>query len=117
MHNIPAARELRRPQTPTEALLWEALRDRHLDGLKFRRQHAIGRFVLDFYCHELRLAVEVDGAVHLVPENRASDAARQAELEATGVRFVRIPANLVETDLTRALERIRNHIAGFNAPG
>ena len=116
VHNIPAARDLRRPQTPTEALLWGALRDRRLDGLKFRRQHAVGRFVLDFYCHELRLAVEVDGGIHVAPENRASDAARQAELEATGIRFVRIRANLVETNLTRAVEQIRSHIADFNAP-
>ena len=57
-HNIPAARSLRQTLTATEAMLWEHLRDRRLDGLKFRRQHAVERFVLDFYCHELRLAVD-----------------------------------------------------------
>ena len=116
LHNIPAARDLRRPQTPTEARLWESLRDRRFAGLKFRRQHAVGRFVLDFFCHELRLAVEVDGSIHDSPEHQASDAACQGELEATGIRFVRIPAGLVENDLTRAIERIQSHISDLQHP-
>jgi len=107
VHNIPAARALRRPLTPTEAILWDRLRDRGLEGLKFRRQHAVGRFVLDFYCSELRLAVEVDGAIHNSPEHRTADAARQSELEGSGIRFIRIPASVVEADIDHALELIR----------
>ena len=57
VHNIPAARRLRRPMTPTETVLWEQLRDRRFEALKFRRQHAIGRFVVDVFCAELALAL------------------------------------------------------------
>jgi very-short-patch-repair endonuclease len=55
------ARELRRNQTDAEQLLWGLLRDRRFAGKKFRRQHPVGRYILDFYCHELKLAIELDG--------------------------------------------------------
>ena len=82
MHNIPAARSLRQSETATELLLWELLRGRRLHGCKFRRQHAIGKYVVDFYCHELRLVVIV--AVHrLAPvggvfEHEFDEAAHEA---------------------------------------
>ena len=60
-NNTPAARALRRTMTATEAVLWQRLRDRQLVRWKFRRQHPIGRFVLDFYCAETGLAIEIDG--------------------------------------------------------
>src|SRR3990172_6528086 len=59
-----AARRMRKEPTDSEGLLWSALRSRGLAGRKFRRQHPVGPFVLDFYCHEERLAVEIDGTVH-----------------------------------------------------
>jgi very-short-patch-repair endonuclease len=70
--NIPAARELRTRQTPAESILWDALRGRRLAGLKFRRQHPIGTFVVDFCCPDRRLAIELDGPVHA--EQREHDA-------------------------------------------
>ncbi|MEX0781630.1 MAG: endonuclease domain-containing protein [Dehalococcoidia bacterium] len=105
-NNFPAARALRSAPTETEALLWEQLRSRRLDGLKFRRQHPIGRFVLDFYCDQAQLAVEVDGAIHLDPEARSQDAERQALLEERGIRFVRFTASEIETSLDRVLTAI-----------
>jgi very-short-patch-repair endonuclease len=57
------ARELRRSQTPAEHELWPQLRDRRLDGLQFRRQHPIGRFIIDFCCRAVKLAIEIDGDV------------------------------------------------------
>jgi len=60
-----ASRRMRRQLTKSEDLLWQALRKRQLTGLKFRRQHPIGPGIVDFYCHEKRLAVEVDGDIHL----------------------------------------------------
>ena len=116
LHNIPAARELRRPQTRTESLLWEALRDRRLGGLKFRRQHAVRRFVVDFYCHELRLALEVDGGVHESPEQQEADGVRQAELEEGGLRFLRVSAHDVESALAVVLERLEVEIAVLSGP-
>ncbi|HXK32560.1 MAG TPA: endonuclease domain-containing protein [Dehalococcoidia bacterium] len=101
-----AARDLRRRATPAEALLWQALRNRQLDGRKFRRQQVIGPFVVDFYCAEERLVVEVDGAIHDEPSQAALDAARQQVLEDLEMRFVRLPNDLVVRDLPTALARI-----------
>ena len=61
---LERSRELRQPQTPPEQRLWAALRDRRLGGYKFRRQHPIDRFIVDFFCHECSLVVEVDGDSH-----------------------------------------------------
>lgn len=60
---ITRARDLRRKLTLPEVILWTALRGRHLDGRRFRRQHPFGAYILDFYCDEARLAVEIDGGV------------------------------------------------------
>jgi len=62
---LERARELRQPQTASEQKLWSALRNRQLGGFKFRRQHPIDRFIVDFYCHECALVVEVDGDSHV----------------------------------------------------
>ena len=58
------ARELRQEATPAEQILWDALRAGRLDGHKFRRQHPVGRFILDFYCAKIRLCIELDGEAH-----------------------------------------------------
>ena len=100
-----AAREFRKLPTDSERLLWSALRDRRLDGLKFRRQHPIGEYVLDFYCSELELAVEVDGLGHDLTSEK--DARRQSRLETTGIRFVRVTAEDVEKDREAAVVYIR----------
>jgi very-short-patch-repair endonuclease len=83
------AQQLRRTLTRAEARLWTALRRRDVDGLKFRRQHPIGPYVLDFYCAERRLAVEVDGGVHDNDEAVAYDRARTKWLARQGVRVIR----------------------------
>jgi very-short-patch-repair endonuclease len=100
-----AAREFRKVLTDSERLLWSALRDRRLDGLKFRRQHPISDYVLDFYCSELELAIEVDGLPH---DLRAeSDAVRQARLEAFGIHFIRVSAEDVERNREAVVNYIR----------
>ncbi|CAN5802036.1 hypothetical protein BH23GEM5_BH23GEM5_18350 [soil metagenome] len=90
--------------TPAEERLWNSLRDRRLRGLKFRTQHAIDRFVLDFYCASARLVVEVDGAVHDRQTER--DNARTAALEAHGLRVVRFRNEEIMTNLQGVLLRI-----------
>jgi adenine-specific DNA-methyltransferase len=103
---IDVARQMRAAPTPGEELLWDAIRNRKLDGRKFRRQQPIGGFVVDFYYAEENLAVEVDGSIH---RHRAGhDAERQSRIEATGVRFVRIAEELVQGDLHAALDAIRS---------
>jgi very-short-patch-repair endonuclease len=102
---VKVARFLRRHDVRSERILWEALRDRRLDGVRFKRQEAIDRFVVDFFAPSARLVVEVDGAVHDGREDL--DRARQDLLEARGLRFVRLRSDEVEAELPNALARIR----------
>jgi very-short-patch-repair endonuclease len=109
-----AAREFRRAATPTEQLLWEALRNNRLGGHKFRRQHPVGRFVLDFYCHEERLAIEVNGGIH--QRQQVADRERQETLESMGIRFIRLPAERAQEDLPGALEAIQQALTTGPSP-
>ena len=102
---VDAARRQRETPTRSEAILWERLQRKALDGHKFRRQHPIGRFILDFYCPEKRLAVEVDGAIHA--SQKGADEERQEQLEAAGLNVVRVSADEVEHDIEAALSKIR----------
>ncbi len=101
---LARARQLRREQTPAEALLWEQLRNRRFMGLKFRRQHPVGRFIADFYCAQHRLVVELDGAVH--QKQQGYDDLRTEELETDGYRVLRFTNSQVEQDLEWVLEQI-----------
>ena len=83
------ARELRHNQTDAETLLWFLLRDRRLAGAKFRRQHPVEPYVLDFYCYEHKLAVELDGGQHNDAKGRADDERRSAFLKSKGIRVLR----------------------------
>ncbi|HMO97445.1 MAG TPA: endonuclease domain-containing protein, partial [Tepidiformaceae bacterium] len=80
-NNVPAARRLRRTMTESETRLWARLRGRQLNRLKWRRQHPVGPFVLDFYCDWAKLAVEVDGGIHAMSDVAERDRDRQALLE------------------------------------
>ena len=102
---MPSARELRTRQTPTEALLWESLRNRRLAGLKFRRQHPVGPFVVDFCCPDRRLAIELDGDVHST--QREQDAEREELLAKAGYRMLRFNNQAVQNDLPSVLVQIR----------
>ncbi|MCT7959238.1 DUF559 domain-containing protein [Laspinema sp. D1] len=110
------ARQLRKQQTPSEKILWQAIRGKKLDDRKFRRQQPIGAFVVDFFCAAERLIVEVDGAVHNDPEQKALDTERQFLLESLGLRFVRLSATEVETDLSTCLEQIRQAFSPLTLP-
>lgn len=92
---IPRAREFRGKPTRAEAKAWKLLRNRRLAGLKFRRQHPIGPYIADFYCHEHRLVLEIDGSIHGTPEQIRHDRVRTAYIEAQGVSVVRIPNHRV----------------------
>jgi very-short-patch-repair endonuclease len=102
---IARAKKLRRTLTPPEARLWVALRQRPGD-LKFRRQHPIGPFVLDFYCAERRLAIEVDGGAYDFGDNPVRDLRRDAWLGARGISVLRIPAEEVRLNLDGVVETI-----------
>jgi very-short-patch-repair endonuclease len=96
---VRRARQLRRDMSPPEARLWMALRGKQADGLRFRRQHPLGPFVLDFYCDSVRLAVEVDGFAHVTADRPQRDARRDDWLAARGVRTLRIDARDVRDEL------------------
>ena len=82
------AKELRNQSTDAERILWMYLRTRP-GGYKFRRQHPAGNYILDFYCFQLKLAIEADGLVHDKEEHKNADIERQSHLEAQGIRIVR----------------------------
>jgi len=88
---VEKARQLRRALSPPEVALWQWLRSRP-NGLKFRRQHPAGPYIVDFYCPSARLAIEVDGNGHDMAEQVAHDARRDAWLQAQGLRILRIRA-------------------------
>ena len=90
--------------------MWQALRNRKLEGRKFRRQTPIGAFVVDFLCAEEMLVVEVDGKIH--ESQREADALRQEIIESLGLRFVRVTAEQVESDLPNVLNVIRSAFRG-----
>jgi very-short-patch-repair endonuclease len=95
---LKLSRRLRREMTPPEVLLWVRLRPLRAQGVRFRRQHPVGPYVLDFYCAESRLAVEVDGFAHLTEDRPLRDAKRDGWLEAQGVRVMRVAAAEVMAD-------------------
>ncbi|MGI8822221.1 MAG: endonuclease domain-containing protein [Acidimicrobiia bacterium] len=96
------ARELRRSMPDAEVILWDRLRKRRLAGYRFHRQHAVGRAILDFYCPERRLAVEVDGDTH----DPHQDARRDARLAVGGIDVVRVSNDDVYCHLYDVLEDI-----------
>ena len=103
-------RELRQSATKAEKILWEYLRNRNLDGLKFRRQHPIGKFIADFYCHEMKLVVELDGAVHDGKMNVQYDDSRTLELKGSGIKVIRFRNSEVENNISFVLNEIRKAI-------
>ena len=99
------ARELRQPQTPAEATLWKHLRNRNLE-YKFRRQHAIKFFIIDFYCAQLKLCIEIDGDTHLEKEQKEYDTARTEYLEFLGRKVIRFTNNDVRFNIHAVVQSI-----------
>ena len=95
-NNIPIA----------EIILWSELQGRRLNGLKFRRQYGIGRYVVDFYCHKLKLVIEVDGSSHCTSKAEKYDKRRQEYIEKKGIKVVRCNNNDVYTNLDGVIEDI-----------
>ena len=105
---IAAARQLRQNLTPAEKMVWDALKNRQLHGWKFRSQHPIESFIVDFYCPQHRFVIELDGAVH--DQQREYDAARTEKLNHLGYRVIRFDNRDVMSDLSRVLQQIVNAI-------
>ncbi|WP_242023015.1 type ISP restriction/modification enzyme [Pseudanabaena mucicola] len=106
---LQKAKELRQKQTPAEQMLWQCLRANQLHGAKFRRQHNIGQYIVDFYCHAAKLVIELDGGIHELQKDRDSD--RDAYLKANGLQVLRFPNEEITQNLPQVLQTITNHLS------
>ena len=104
------AKALRKTSTETENILWEMVRGRKFMGLKFRRQHPIGRFIADFYCHDKKFVIEVDGSIHNSEEQREYDAGRTYELNENGIQVIRFTNNEIEKELQKVLTQLKEFV-------
>lgn len=102
---VPLARKLRNNSTLSEVLLWKKLRNKQLRGKDFDRQKPIGNYIVDFFCRELMLAIEIDGASHRFKGEK--DLKRQRQLEAMGVEFLRFTDRQVKQEMDEVLSDIR----------
>ena len=102
-------RSLRNNTTYCEKIVWLHLRKKQL-GYRFLRQYSVDHFVIDFYCPKLKLAVELDGDVHEIPEQKDYDKARQKYLEAFGIKFVRITNEEFLGNPNKAFSKIEEQI-------
>ena len=114
--NTPLARSLRQKLTSTEKTLWYKLRDRRFRGWKFRRQQPFGPYVLDFYCADAKLNIEIDGGQHDLPEHRRRDEKRMAYLEKEGVRTLRFWNSQVRTNIEGVMARIGRELEAEAPP-
>ena len=103
-------RKLRRKESYVEKIVWLHLRGRQILGYKFRRQYSVDHFVIDFYCPEIKFAVEIDGDVHEIPEQKNYDKARQKYLDVFGIKFVRIKNEEFLGNPNKAFSKIEKKI-------
>ena len=103
---IPLAKDLRKRTTDTEQLLWQYLRAKHFEGLKFRRQQPIGPYIVDFVCLEKKIIVELDGGQHALPKETQNDIKRDQWLGGQGYRVLRFWDNEVLSNIHGVLEVI-----------
>jgi len=106
------AREFRNNPTRSEDIFWQKIRRRQICGLKFLRQYVIQGFIVDFYCPKLKLAIEIDGAIHL--NSLEADKERMKILQKTGVIFFRVRVSMIEKDLAKAVSVLKNFIINMH---
>jgi type I restriction enzyme R subunit len=107
---VETARKLRKKHTPAELVMWELLRDRRYMNLKFRRQHQFGDYIADFYCHEQKLAIELDGPVHAGKARKKHDHRRDAYLVSMGLTVLRFENEDFLASPENVLQRIADAI-------
>ena len=115
--SLTLTRELRQTSTDAEAFLWKRLRNRQLLGFKFRRQHQIGNYVADFYCHKARLVIECDGGIHSRAQAWHHDQNREAYMSALGLRTLRFTNEEVLNETERVLSEITDYLARRSRAG
>jgi len=113
---IKKARELRSNMTKAEIILWSRIRSKQIDGYKFRRQQPIFNYIVDFYCHELKLIIEVDGPIHLTDETNKYDLKRDNTFKINGYHILRLTNSEVETNINSSTNKIRLFISRILSP-
>ncbi|MCX6226865.1 MAG: DUF559 domain-containing protein [Bacteroidia bacterium] len=114
---VTKARELRRNQTKAEKILWYHVRNRQLGGFKIRRQHFLNEIIVDFYCSDKRLCIEIDGPYHNAPSAQDSDKQRDDELEGHGFIVMRFKNDEILFDLDRVLHDILKTLHSLPSSG
>ncbi len=99
-----------------EVMLWSKLRGKNVKGYKFRRQYSVGSFIVDFYCAELKLAIEIDGESHFIEGSEDRDRKRQEFIESAGIRFIRFTNTDVYERLDGVLEAIMARLPKNDLP-
>jgi very-short-patch-repair endonuclease len=107
---LEKARFLRNNMTHSERIIWQEIRKRKFFGIIFRRQHPIGLFIVDFYCHEVRLVIEIDGNIHDLEENMEYDENRTFELKKLGLQVIRFRNEEIECRINKVLEILAKEI-------
>jgi very-short-patch-repair endonuclease len=102
------AEMLRKKMTPAEIRLWDSLSNNQLLNLKFRRQHPISKFIADFYCHEVKLVIELDGGIHSTSDQKEYDIGRSEELNQYEVTVIRFNNDEVLNEHETVLEKIKS---------
>ena len=105
---------LRNNMPPAERILWGKLKGKQLGGFKFRRQHSIDEFILDFYCPKARLAIEIDGDSHFESENAKNDSERTRKIELQGPKILRFTNTEIYESLEGVLDQILKHLKEKN---
>jgi type I site-specific restriction-modification system R (restriction) subunit/very-short-patch-repair endonuclease len=114
---VELAREMRKNQTAAEEMFWQLVKNRQFLGLKFRRQHQIGLYIVDFYCHSERLIIELDGGVHHSPDQRKKDAERDDNLTSLGNTVLRFENEELLTDPQNVLDQIAKSLSPLGRDG
>ena len=110
------AGNLRHSMTQAERMLWEHLRNRKLSGFKFRRQHPFNEIILDFYCHDARLSIELDGNIHNDNYQKERDKERTLILNRFGIKELRFSNQEIENQIEKVLEKITAYLKTFTLP-
>ncbi len=106
----PIAQEKREEPTEAEKVLWKYLRKHQLHGLSFRRQHCLGQFIVDFYCAEVKLVIEIDGKIHQYQKEK--DQIRQEYIENFNLKLLRFTNDDILHDISKVLEQIETFLSG-----
>ncbi len=109
-------KKLRQNSTYTEKIVWMNLRNRRMLGYKFKRQYSVDKYIIDFYCPELKFAIEVDGISHHSVVKQIYDKERQKYLESYGIRFIRITDEELVGNTNKAFDRIENAMKELSKP-